>query len=105
MAKPEDREIEVVPLPPNPVDQQFAAFRDAVLAEIVRVFSGARTRDCIVCDGTGSVDPSARMVDWARPELGIARDEINPQLVTCPACKGSGKESRYGRQQDNRSIG
>lgn len=97
------RDQKIEPLPPSRDDLQFEAFRDFVLAEIVRVFSG-QARDCIVCRGYGSVDPSERVV-WSKPELGTIRDEVNPRLEVCPACKGSGKETRHGTQQDRRSAG
>jgi hypothetical protein len=49
-------------------------------------------RDCIVCNGFGSVDPSERIIDWSRPELGTTRNDVSPQLEACPVCKGAGKD-------------
>lgn len=54
------------------------------------IWSSEAQRQCTVCDGFGSVDSSERVVDWSKPELGRVRDEANPQLARCPACKGTG---------------
>lgn len=53
---------------------------------------GEPARECIVCNGFGSVDPTERVVDWGKPEKGFQRDEQNTQLAICPACHGAGKE-------------
>jgi hypothetical protein len=50
-------------------------------------------RDCIVCSGFGSVDPTER-IDFATSEF---RYTPGAELVACPACGGTGRDIANGR--------